>query len=93
MLFVRYRKPKSSVPEFRYRALRESTGTWEKKEGVAGVTAFGYRRPKENTGGDGMDARSFHRASLGILMLDEEGRVYLALCDTDVKLVPCGWCW
>jgi len=38
-----------------------------------------------------MDARSFHRASLGICIFgEEEGRVYLALCDTHVKLVPVG---
>lgn len=100
MLFVRYsyRQPKSSVPEFRYRALRGINWNLGKEEGVAGVAAFGFRRPKENTrggrGGGGMDVRSFHHASLGIWIFGEEGgRVYLALCDTDVKLVPCGRCW
>jgi len=83
VLLVRYRRRKSSVPEFRYPVPQgESTGTWwvglGKKEGVAGVAAFGFRRPKENTGGDAMDARSFHRASLGIWTFGEEGRVYLA---------------
>ena len=56
MLFVRYsyRQPKSSVPEFRYRALRGINWNLGKEEGVAGVTAFGFRRPKENTRGGGV---------------------------------------
>lgn len=79
VLLVRYRRRKSSVPEFRYPVPQgESTGTWwvglGKKEGVAEVAAFGFRRPKENTGGVQWVQGTFivHHSEFGPLERREE---------------------